>query len=144
MWGAPVPQTGNTWPVAAGDTGEAVFQNDTDGIDTIYQLDNNLRDITTATGQVGFDPTIDADGEIVFVRQVNGRSHLLTTSETTTGFTTPVDITPNSTTDCTDPAWSPDDSLIAFATPDGVETVHPDGSEPTMVTSTPGFPAYRS
>ena len=144
--GGPIPQTGNGWPTASGDRGDTVYQNENDAIDTVYIIDNNLRDATSDTNEIGSDPamleTAAGGTDIVFVRQVDGRSHLFTISDPT-GLNTPTDITPNSTTDCTEPAWSPDGTLIAFSTPDGVETVHADGSDPATVTDTPGFPAYR-
>ncbi|HEY3870004.1 MAG TPA: hypothetical protein VGM10_16695, partial [Actinocrinis sp.] len=136
-----IPQSGNSWPSGEGVHGNTAYQNDDNGTDTVFIIDNYLRDITNDMNIEGSDPAMDADGTLVFVRQVGGMDHLFT--DTPGGTATPVDITPNSTTNCTEPVWSPDESLIAFSTPDGVETVHPDGSAPAMVTYTPGFPAYR-
>ncbi len=138
-----VPQTGNSWPTAVGANGLAVFENVADGVDTVFRIDNNIRDITHPTSEVGAEPSVDADNAIVFVRQVGGHSHLFTVSQTGGVYGAPVDITPSSTTDCTEPAWSPDGSLIAFSSPDGVETIHADGTDPAMITFAAGFPAFR-
>ncbi len=141
-----LPQTGNVWPNAGGRHGTSVYANQATG--DVYIRDDYLR-------QQGFDlakgsePALGPDdggdnGEIVFVRSVGGHDHLFVEHSGANGPTYK-DITPNATTDYTEPAWSPDGRTIAARTPQGVVTLAADGSQPPVPTSGyHGLPAYRA
>ena len=86
--------------------------------------------------------------EVVFVRQVGAYKHVFVEPiVTSTGGDAGAarDLTPHATTDCTEPAISPDGKTVAFSTPSGVVSVAADGSgNPAFVTHTPGFVAFRA
>jgi hypothetical protein len=138
--GAPVPTTGNAWPSAGGTYATSAFANA--GTGEVYLRDDYLRE-QTAPLVKGSEPAVSADGNtIAFVRSVNGHDHLFT--ESTQQDRTARDLTPNATTDYTEPAWSPDGKTIAVRVPDGIATLPADGSAaPVRVSSAAGLPAYR-
>lgn len=138
--GNPLPQTGNTWPAVGGRYGTVLYANG--GADGVYLRDDNIR-TSAAKLSAGSEPAISADGEsAVFVRSVDGHDHLF--EESIQGDRIARDITPNATTDYTEPAWSPDGRTIAARTPSGIATLPADGSAaPTLVSSWTGLPAYR-
>ncbi|MFG1805254.1 hypothetical protein [Streptomyces sp. NPDC049040] len=138
----PVPQTGNVWPSAAGVYGSSVYAN-ADG--QVYIRDDYLRQQGAPIGK-GSEPAASPvdDESFVFVRSVGGHDHLFRETSTGTG---PVfkDLTPNATTDYTEPAYSPDGKTIAARTPNGIVTLPADGSKaPVKVSGYLGLPAYRA
>ncbi|MCL2552231.1 MAG: hypothetical protein FWE75_08830 [Actinomycetia bacterium] len=139
----PLPQSGNTWPSAAGTYGAAVYANP--GTGQVFIRDDNLRQqgaALTHGSEPALAPTQDQD--IVFVRSVGGHDHLFLEHSTDNGPTFR-DLTPNATTDYTEPAWSPDGRTIAARTPDGIATLPADGSHtPVKVSGYQGLPAYRA
>ncbi|MFJ4798788.1 TolB family protein [Kitasatospora purpeofusca] len=136
---APLPQTGNIWPNSGGRNGATVYANTGDG--TVYIQDNYLR---SQTGEVakGSQPAVSPGGEdVVFVRSVKGHDHLFVKAR---GAKAPKDLTPNATTDYTQPTFSPDGRTIAARTPKGIVTLPVSGAaKPVVVTSRVGLPAYR-
>ncbi|WP_042406100.1 PD40 domain-containing protein [Streptacidiphilus carbonis] len=138
--GNPLPQTGNTWPTTGGRAGTVLYANG--GTGDVYIRDDNIR-TAAAKLTIGSEPAISADGgTAVFVRSVNGHDHLF--EESVQGNRVARDITPNATTDYTEPTWSPDGRTIAARTPAGIATLPADGSAaPTLVSSAAGLPAYR-
>ncbi|MGF1430000.1 hypothetical protein [Kitasatospora sp. LaBMicrA B282] len=136
-----LPQTGNTWPNAAGSHGFSVYANTGDG--QVYLRDDYLRQQGSAYTH-GSEPAVNGAGtELVFVRSVGGHDHLFT-AQLDQQNPSGTDLTPNATTDYTEPAWSPDGSTIAARTPQGVVTLPADGSAaPELTVTTPGLPAYR-
>ncbi|MFC1439525.1 hypothetical protein ABUW04_14790 [Streptacidiphilus sp. N1-10] len=138
--GKPLPQTGNAWPTAGGKVSTVLYANA--GTDSVYILDDNLRTTAVKLG-TGSEPAMSPDGEsAVFVRSVGGHDHLF--EESVQGDRIARDLTPNATTDYTEPTWSPDSRTIAVRTPAGVATLPADGSAaPTVVSSWTGLPAYR-
>ncbi|GAA0665199.1 hypothetical protein GCM10010193_15810 [Kitasatospora atroaurantiaca] len=135
-----LPQTGNTWPNSRGSHGTAVYANTTTG--DVYIRDDYLRQQGSVITQ-GSQPALAPNAqEIVFVRSVGGHDHIF--EENLLEGRTAKDLTPNATTDYTEPAWSPDGTTLAVRTPDGIATLPADGSAaPTMVSTYPGLPAYR-
>jgi hypothetical protein len=139
---APLPQTGNVWPGAAGKFGVAAYANTGDGM--VYIRDDYLRQ----QGHVlapGSEPAAAPaeDQGIVFVRSVGGHDHLFLEKPTATG---PAyrDLTPHATTDYTEPAFSPDGTTIAARTSAGIVTLPANGSHaPVKVSDYTGLPAYR-
>ncbi|MFD7414290.1 TolB-like translocation protein [Kitasatospora purpeofusca] len=133
------PQTGNIWPNASSKTGASVFANTGNG--TVYIRDENLRSQTDEVAK-GSEPAISPGGEdIVFVRSVKGHDHLFVKAR---GAKAPKDLTPNATTDYTEPTFSPDGRTIAARTPKGIVTLPVSGAaKPVVVTSRVGLPAYR-
>lgn len=138
----PLPQTGNAWPSAGGTHGSAVYANA--GTGEVFIRDEYLRQgggVLTHGSQPAMshgDPE-----EVVFVRSVGGHDHLFLEHLTDSG---PVfrDLTPNATTDYTEPAWSLDDGTIAARTPAGIVTLSPKGSgAPKLVSTYTGLPSYR-
>lgn len=136
----PLPQTGNIWPNTGGGNGSSVYANSTTG--DVYIRDDYLRQQGGEVTQ-GSEPALSPDGgEIVFVRSVGGHDHLF---EHSLDGRTVRDLTPNATTDYTEPAWSTDGRTIAARVPDGVATLPADGSAaPARVSNVPGLPAYRA
>ncbi|GLW68856.1 hypothetical protein Kpho02_11550 [Kitasatospora phosalacinea] len=135
---APIPQTGNLWPNAAGRIGSSVYANKDDG--QVYIRDQYLRQEGMAVAK-GSQPDRDDEGDIVFVRSVAGHSHLFTKGS---DYRAPErDLTPGATVDYTEPAFSPDRKTVAFRAPDGIYTVPAKGGTPTKVSDTVGLPAYR-
>ncbi|WP_327679769.1 hypothetical protein [Kitasatospora sp. NBC_00458] len=143
VWGGPdgglLPQTGNIWPNAGGRTGTTVFANVDNG--TVYIRDEVLRSQTDELAK-GSQPALSPDGEdVVFVRSVKGHDHLFVKGQ---GDKAPKDLTPNATTDYTQPTFSPDGRTIAARTPKGIVTLPVSGAtKPVVVTSRVGLPAYR-
>lgn len=138
----PLPQTGNVWPSSAGKYGEAVYANANDG--KVYIRDDYLRQQGYALAP-GSEPAAAPDQEegIVFVRSVGGHDHLFLEKPTTAGPAYQ-DLTPNATTDYTEPAFSPDGRTIAARTPTGIVTLPANGSHaPVKVSDYTGLPAYR-
>lgn len=138
----PLPQTGNVWPSAGGEFGSAAYAN-SDG--KVYLRDDYLRQQGSALAP-GSEPAYGPETEdgVVFVRSVGGHDHLF---RETPGDDGPVfkDLTPNATTDYTEPVFSPDARTIAARTPDGIVTLPADGSAaPVKVSDYTGLPAYRA
>ncbi|WP_333770441.1 hypothetical protein [Streptomyces sp. IBSBF 2435] len=137
-----LPQTGNVWPSAAGTHGTSVYANTADG--QVYIRDDYLRQQGSAIAK-GSEPAFapgDDEG-FVFVRSVGGHDHLF---RETSGNNGPVfkDLTPNATTDYTEPAFSPDGRTVAARTPNGIVTLPANGSKaPVKVSGYVGLPAYR-
>lgn len=138
----PLPQTGNVWPSGGGTYGNSVYANNGDG--QVYVRDDNVRQMGSAITQ-GSEPASapSDDGGFVFVRSVGGHDHLFRETSTSKGPTIK-DLTPNATTDYTEPAFSADGRTIAARTPDGIVTLPADGSQaPVKVSGYVGLPAYR-
>ncbi|MGF1428412.1 hypothetical protein [Kitasatospora sp. LaBMicrA B282] len=139
------PQTANRWPVAAGQQGAFAYANT--GTGQVYIYDDYIRPSDSPVGQ-GTEPALDPvrgdTSEVAFVRSTGGHDHLfVATQDPSNGKFVAKDLTPKATTDYTEPAWSPDGKTLAVRTPDGVVTLPADGSAaPTLVSSTPGLPAY--
>lgn len=138
----PLPQTGNVWPNGGGRFGAVVYSNP--AADELYIRDDVIRQqtspLTTGT-QPDMSPT--DNGEVVFVRSVGGHDHLFLEKPGNTGATYK-DLTPNATTDYTEPAFSPDARTIAARTPAGIVTLPADGSHaPVRTSGYVGLPAYR-
>ncbi|MDF9814543.1 hypothetical protein [Streptomyces sp. SPB162] len=138
----PLPQTGNAWPSAGGTHGSAVYANSATG--EVFIRDDYLRQGGSALTH-GSQPAMShADAEeIVFVRSVGGHDHLFLERSTDSG---PVfrDLTPNATTDYTEPAFSPDGGTIAARTRAGIVTLSTKGSAaPKLVSTYTGLPTYR-
>jgi WD40-like Beta Propeller Repeat len=139
----PLPQTGNTWPSSAGKYGSAVYANP--GTGEVYIRDDYLRQQGSALTK-GSEPALSPgeDQDIVFVRSVGGHDHLFVEHSTNSGPTYK-DITPNATTDYTEPTWSPDGRTIAARTADGIVTLPANGSQaPVKVSGYVGLPGYRA
>ncbi|MBY8877584.1 hypothetical protein [Actinacidiphila acidipaludis] len=139
----PLPQTGNAWPSAAGKYGSAVYANS--GTGEVYIRDDYLRQQGAALTS-GSEPAMSPgqDQDVVFVRSVGGHDHLFLEHSTNSGPHVR-DLTPNATTDYTEPAWSPDSRTIAARTPNGIVTLPADGSRsPVRVSGYLGLPAYRA
>ncbi|WP_370082864.1 TolB family protein [Streptacidiphilus sp. MAP12-16] len=134
-----LPQTGNAWPSAGGKFGSSVYANS--GTGEVYIRDDYLRQQGGAFTS-GSEPALSPDGnDIIFVRSVSGHDHVFVESLDSKAVR---DLTPNATTDYTEPAWSPDSRTLAVRTPGGVDTVPANGSSaPAMVSTFPGLPAYR-
>ncbi|MDI5965648.1 hypothetical protein POF50_019845 [Streptomyces sp. SL13] len=134
------PQSGNVWPDAAGQHGSSVYANAANG--EVYLRDDNLRQqggVLAPGSEPALAPT--DDGHVVFVRSVAGHDHLFLAAGGTKSAVK--DLTPNATTDYTEPAWSPDGSTVAARTPDGIVTLKVDGAQPVKVSGYTGLPAYR-
>jgi hypothetical protein len=149
------PQAGNLWPSAAGMYGSAVYEHDDTSSSDVYVRDEFLRQQGGLVIKDAAEPDYVLIGgsdsgapEVVFVRKVGGHEHVfIQTIQTSTGGgkVAARDLTPNATTDCTEPAISPDGKTVAFSTSSEVEIVPTDGSgAPKQVTNVPGFPAFRA
>lgn len=134
----PNPMTGNVWPNGAGKAGTTVYAN---ANGEVYVRDDYLRQ-QGGEFTKGSEPAMSPDEtEIVFVRSVGGHDHLF---ETATPTAPAKDLTPNATTDYTEPAFSPDGKTIAARTPAGVVTLAANGSTaPKLLSGVAGLPAYR-
>ncbi|WP_037601964.1 TolB-like translocation protein [Streptacidiphilus rugosus] len=142
---AQLPQTGNIWINGGGGNGTTVYANT--GTGEVYLRDDYIRQQGAANTN-GSEPALipgtgGEPGGIVFVRSVAGHDHVFVEEFTNSGR--PVrDLTPNATTDYTEPAVSPDGRTVALRTPNGVAVVPLNGSAaPRPVSTTPGLPAYR-
>ncbi|GGV49671.1 hypothetical protein GCM10010495_79340 [Kitasatospora herbaricolor] len=135
----PLPQTGNTWPSAAGPHGTAVYANS--GTGEVYIRDDFLRQQGSPL-LPGSQPALAPGGEdLVFVRSVGGHDHVF---EGEVARRPAKDLTPGATTDFTEPAWSPDGRTLAVRAPDGIYTLPVDGSAaPVRISTYTGLPAYR-
>jgi hypothetical protein len=144
--------TGNVWPAGAGHFGSAVYEHDHGTAADVYVRDDYLRQqgglaITDAAEPgyvfVGGSATSQGTAEVAFVRKVGAHDHVFI--ETVSPQKAAArDLTPHATTDCTEPAISPDGKTVAFSTSSGVVSVAADGSgAPAFVTHAPGFPAFR-
>ncbi|WP_327068492.1 LpqB family beta-propeller domain-containing protein [Kitasatospora sp. NBC_01250] len=138
-----VPQSANAWANTAGPHGiTTAYENTADG--KIYLRDDYTREQTRAL-TAGSEPALAPDAStVVFVRSSGGHDHLF---EMPLGQqnATAKDLTPNATTDYTEPALSPDGKLIAARTPTGIVTLPTDGSAaPTMTVNAIGLPAFRA
>ncbi|MEV0480265.1 hypothetical protein AB0I69_06545 [Streptomyces sp. NPDC050508] len=138
-----VPQTDNTWPNVGGGYGTAVYENTHTG--EVYIRDDYLRQQGGALAK-GSEPALSPDNEeVVFVRSVHGHDHLFV--EDFGGPTNVVkDVTPNATSNYTEPTWSPNGKTVAFRAPTGTYTItktaHGFG-KPVKVSTHTGLPAYR-
>lgn len=135
------PTTGNTWPNAAGEHGTSVYEN---ANAEVYIRDDNLRQQGSAL-TTGTEPAMspEDDRDYVFVRSVAGHDHLFLGTPGSGSALTVKDLTPNATTDYTEPAFSPDSSTVAARTPGGIVTLRLDGTSPVLVSTYTGLPAYR-
>ncbi|MEY9843012.1 hypothetical protein ABH940_000060 [Streptacidiphilus sp. BW17] len=136
----PPPTAGNTW-INSGHMGDTIYANSVDG--DVYIRDDYLRQMGWKLTN-GSEPAMaDQDSEdMVFVRSVAGHDHVF--EENGLHGSTPVDLTPNATTDYTEPAVSPDGHSVAVRTPQGIEVLPLTGSAaPRLVTTATGLPAYR-
>ncbi|MFI9783192.1 hypothetical protein ACIHEI_06710 [Kitasatospora sp. NPDC051984] len=135
----PLPEAGNQWPNSAGKFGMTVYANKTDG--QVY-----FHDVVSRTngGVVtkGSQPALADDGEVVFVRSVNGHAHIFAKAQEQ--GSKEIDLTPDATVDYTEPAISHDGKSVAFRGPDGIYTMPTKGGKPDKITDTVGLPAYRS
>lgn len=142
--GHQVPETGNAWPSGAGTSGSSYFANVEDGM--VYAR-NDYGEASTGPTCRGSEPAMAHDQDrhgFVFVRSVDGHDHVFVSRALTYRCEETRDITPNATTDYTEPAWSPDDRTIAARTSRGIVTFPADGSgSPRLVSTYQGLPAYR-
>ncbi|WP_033222197.1 TolB family protein [Kitasatospora phosalacinea] len=106
----------------------------------MYFRDDYLRQQGSAVAK-GSQPDLDDEGDIVFVRSVDGHTHLF--AKDSHQRSPERDLTPHATTDHTEPTFSPDGRTIAFRAPDGIYTMPAAGGAPTKVSDTAGLPAYR-
>jgi hypothetical protein len=148
----PPSQTGNSWPSGAGSHGGSVYQYDDSGSPDIFVRDDFLRQQGGLAIKDAAEPGYVALGssgvkagtsEVVFVRKVGAYDHVFIEAVDVPNATAR-DLTPHATTDCTEPAISPDGKTVAFSTSSGVVSVAADGTgNPAFVTHAPGFPAFR-
>ena len=152
----PLPTAGNVWPSANGSYGGAVYENDHGSSSDVYIRDDYLRQQGGLAIKGASEPayvlvgSTAGDGgtpEVVFVRKVGAYDHVFVQPlQTSTGGSAAAarDLTPHATTDCTEPAISPDGKTVAFSTSSGVVSVAANGAgNPAFVTHAPGFPAFR-
>lgn len=147
------PKTGNLWVNAGGPAGTSVYEHDAGAVSQVYIRDDYLRQqggkiFDDASQPAFFDTSViggtgPSQAGVVFVRVVNGHKHVFLAVQPDSGAWKPVDLTPNATFDCTEPAVSADAHTVAFSTPSGVETVNADGSGLKQITDKPGLPAFR-
>jgi hypothetical protein len=133
-----VPSTGNAWPSGGGaQTPDIAYANSGDG--EVYIRDTFLRQ-QSSPAVLGSEPALSPnEDDLVFVRSVDGHDHLFEQVQQAVK-----DLTPDATTDYTEPAWSPDGRTIAARTPDGIVTLAADGvGAPVLVSGYSGLPAYR-
>ncbi|MGW4803596.1 hypothetical protein [Kitasatospora sp. NPDC004272] len=134
----PNPTTGNLWANVGTRIGTAVYANADDG--QVYLRDDYLRQNGGPVTK-GSQPDIDGEEHLVFVRSVDGHSHLF--GKDRDYRSQERDLTPHATVNYTEPAFSPDGKTVAFRAPDGIYTVPFAGGTPTKVSDTVGLPAYR-
>lgn len=138
-----LPAGNNVWPSAGGTHGTAVYANTADG--EVYIRDDYLRQqgsALTPGSEPAMSPTDSQD--IVFVRSAHGHDHLFLEHTDDAGRHLR-DLTPNATTDYTEPAFSADGTTIAARTSGGIVTVPVNGSHtPVKVSGYVGLPAYRA
>ncbi|MFJ5230450.1 hypothetical protein ACIQBJ_11220 [Kitasatospora sp. NPDC088391] len=133
-----IPETGNLWPNSAGQYGWTVYANKGDG--QVYFHDVVSRTNGGVIGK-GSQPATDEAGDVVFVRSVDGHSHIFTEARGEQGKER--DLTPGAALDYTEPVITRDGKTVAFRGPDGIYTVPTKGGKPDKVTDTVGLPAYR-
>ena len=149
----PPSQTGNTWPSAAGHFGGSVYEYDAGDTHDVFVRDDFLRQqgglaikdaVEPGYVMVGGSGQNQGTGEVVFERRVGAHEHVFIEAIGRQNATAR-DLTPHATTDCTEPAISPDGKTVAFSTSSGVVSVAADGTgNPAFVTHAPGFPAFRA
>ncbi|KDN83981.1 hypothetical protein KCH_37720 [Kitasatospora cheerisanensis KCTC 2395] len=134
------PTTGNLWPNSSGAHGRIVYANTDDG--QVYLRDDYLRQ---NGGPVlkGSQPAAADEGELVFVRSVDGHDHIFA-SRLNQVEPDEQDLTPGSVLDFTEPVISHDGRTVAFRGPDGIYTAPTEGGKPQKVSDTVGLPAFRS
>ncbi|MFE9425160.1 hypothetical protein ACFYNO_19545 [Kitasatospora sp. NPDC006697] len=133
----------NTWANVAGTMGLLAYENTADG--QVYIRDDYLR-LNTYKLTAGSEPAPSRDDkEVAFVRSVGGHDHLFAVDLATQALKD-VDLTPNATTDYTEPSWSPDGKQLVARTPDGLVLLAADGSQaPHKVAGNlQGLPAFRA
>ena len=144
----PNPLTNNNWPNSGNSTaakGTIVYDNTQNG--EVYIRDTYLRQQGGAVTK-GSEPAVSPNGEeIVFVRSVAGRDHILEgqyeTVKNKSVFTIR-DLTPHATTNYTEPAFSSNGQTIAFRAANGTYTLPVSGTHTPVRTSTyTGLAAYR-
>ncbi|MFJ1753918.1 hypothetical protein [Kitasatospora sp. NPDC088134] len=133
-----IPDTGNQWPNSAGKAGWTVYANKTDGQVYFHDVVSRTNGGVIAKGS---QPATDEAGDVVFVRSVDGHSHIFTEARGEQGKEH--DLTPGATVDYTEPVITRDGKTVAFRGPDGIYTVPTKGGKPDKVTDTVGLPAYR-
>lgn len=149
----PPSQVGNTWPAGAGRFGGSVYEYDAGDTHDVFVRDDFLRQqgglaikaaVQPGYVMVGSSGDNEGTGEVVFVRRVGAHEHVFIEAIARQNATAR-DLTPHATTDCTEPAISPDGKTVAFSTSSGVVSVAADGTgNPAFVTHAPGFPAFRA
>ncbi|MFD8596101.1 hypothetical protein ACFV1L_13955 [Kitasatospora sp. NPDC059646] len=134
------PTTGNRWPSSTGAHGRIVYANKDDG--QVYLRDDYLRQNGGPVTK-GSQPAADDEGDLVFVRSVDGHSHIFA-SHLNQANPDVQDLTPGAVVDFTEPVISHDGRTVAFRGPDGIYTAPTRGGKPQKVSDTVGLPAFRS
>jgi hypothetical protein len=110
----------------------------------VYIEDVYLRPQATPVA-VGSEPALSPSGdEVVFVRSVAGHEHVFEETLSGNRVSSVRDLTPNATTDFTEPAFSANGATIAFRAPNGTYTVPANGGHaPVRVSTYTGLAAFR-
>jgi hypothetical protein len=137
---APIPQRGNQQPSGGTKGGQIAFDNPATG--EVYIRDSVVRQQAYPFAQ-GSQPSLAPDGEgVVFVRSVAGHDHVF--YEKFGLNAKPVDLTLFARTDYTEPVMSPDGTVVAARTPEGVAVLPVSvATAPKVADLTVGEPAYR-